>query len=242
MKNDIGDFIKTMYERPEAGRAANPHGPLVLRLDGRAFSSFTRGMKKPHDQDLANAMINTASHLVEHFKAHVGYTQSDEITLILVNNTDESEFPFGGKFQKLCSVAASLAAVKFSACLPDHAHKLPHFDCRAFGVDTMNVAADVLRWREADARRNAVLSLGQQLIGKKKILGVGTRDVADMLLKDHGASPDDYGPHFARGTYLQRVTCERTLTRQQIEKIPEKHRPHPDQTFLRSQVEVVPHF
>ena len=242
MQDKLGDFIKRFYESPETSRAANPYGPLILRIDGRAFSTFTRGMEKPHDEKLSAAMIETAKHLVEHFKAHVGYVQSDEITLILVNEGELSQFPFGGKFQKLCSVAASLAAAKFSQCLPEYAHKLPHFDCRAFGVSTMELADDVLRWRHADARRNAVLSLGQKVIGKKKIMGVGTADVARILCDEHGVLPEDLGDHYANGTFLQRITKERELTPKQLEKIPPDHRPKPGETFMRSQVETVNYF
>lgn len=240
MRDELGDIIKELYESPESSRAVNRHGPLILRLDGRAFSSFTRGMEKPVDGRLSDAMIATASHLVEHFKAHIGYTQSDEITLVFVNESELSEYPFAGKYQKLCSVAAGLASVKFALAFPDHAHKLPHFDCRAFGVPNMETAYDVLRWREKDARRNAVLSLGQRIIGKKKIIGMATRDVAQKLRAEYGETPEQYGDHFARGTYLQRITRERQLTPEQLERIPAAHRPAPDAKFLRSAVEVVP--
>lgn len=241
MRDDLGDKIKFLWEGPESARCAPRDCPLIVRLDGRTFSRVTRDLKKPIDDSFASAMQETTSHLIEAFKAHIGYTQSDEITLMLVNENPSSEFPFGGKYQKICSVFAGLATAKFiSVTTQNVAARLPHFDARAFSVPSVEDGYSVFRWREADARRNAVLSLGQTVIGKKKIMGIGTRDVADRLRVEFHQCVENYGQHFARGTYLRRVTKRIELTEDQRAKIPEKYRPDTGALFLRSMVEECP--
>lgn len=81
-KDAFGDRMKG-YESLETDRRAMTGLPLVVRVDGRSFSKFTRGMARPYDTDMANLMVETAKYLVEETNAKVGYTQSDEITLIL---------------------------------------------------------------------------------------------------------------------------------------------------------------
>ena len=103
MKEDkFGDRMK-MYENIEAQRAFMPGLPICVRIDGRAFHTFTRGMKRPYDEDMSNAMVETMKYLVEQTFACIGYTQSDEITLIL---SDAKEPLFGGRISKLTSVFA----------------------------------------------------------------------------------------------------------------------------------------
>lgn len=240
MHDLLGDYIKSNMEKPECGRAIPQTHTIMVRLDGRAFSTFTRGMEKPFDPAFAEAMIGTASHLVEHFKAEIAYVQSDEINLVLRNERPESEHPFGGKIQKICSVFAGLATAKFNMLLPARAHLLPHFDARAFGVDRYELSNAVLMWREADAIRNAILSLGQMRIGKKRVHGMGTRQVAELLRSEYNAQPLDFGEHYAYGTYLKRVTRMVPLSAEQRSKIPEAHRPPEDAVFERAFVEKVP--
>ena len=79
MSDTFGDRMK-MYEGIEAQRAFMPGLPICVRIDGRAFHTFTSGMKRPYDKAMADAMIDTMKYLVEQTNACIGYTQSDEIT------------------------------------------------------------------------------------------------------------------------------------------------------------------
>jgi tRNA(His) 5'-end guanylyltransferase len=90
--------------------------PVILRIDGKAFHSFTRGFKKPFDEILINSMQETMKYLCENIQGCVlGYTQSDEISLLLVDykNLNSSAW-FDYEVQKLCSVSASMATLAFN--------------------------------------------------------------------------------------------------------------------------------
>jgi tRNA(His) 5'-end guanylyltransferase len=97
--DDLGDRMKA-YESLETERLIDPELPLVVRLDGRAFSTFTRGMDKPFDARITEIMGAVTAHLVNQAHAIVGYTQSDEITLILESESPESVPIFGGRVFK----------------------------------------------------------------------------------------------------------------------------------------------
>ena len=132
MIDKMGDRLKQL-EGIEAGRILIPNLPICVRVDGRAFHTFTRGMKRPYDIDMSNAMIETMKYLVEKTDACLGYVQSDEISLIL---SDRKEPMFGGRIQKLTSVIASMATAKFNEVIhktfPDK--PLAEFDCRVWNV------------------------------------------------------------------------------------------------------------
>lgn len=85
MKSDsLGDRMKG-YEATETDRRFVPLRPIYARIDGRSFSRFTQGMTRPFNHKMSHAMIETTKYLVEHTHATVGYTQSDEISLVWLN-------------------------------------------------------------------------------------------------------------------------------------------------------------
>lgn len=90
--------------------------PTIIRVDGKAFHTFTRGMEKPFDRILMTTMQNTMKYLCENIQGCVfGYTQSDEITLVLTDYaTITTDAWFGYNIQKMCSVSASMATLAFS--------------------------------------------------------------------------------------------------------------------------------
>lgn len=90
--------------------------PAIIRLDGKAFHTFTKGMEKPFDPVLTQAMQETMKYLCENIQGCVlGYTQSDEITLVLTDYaTIQTDAWFGYNVQKMCSVSASMATMAFN--------------------------------------------------------------------------------------------------------------------------------
>jgi tRNA(His) guanylyltransferase len=109
--DDLGERMKT-YEAIEAARMLEAGRPIYARIDGRAFSSLTRGMKRPFDPRMTSAtMVGTASHLVRETQARIGYTQS-EINLVWLYEQPQKPL-FGNKVPKLTSILASLAAAVF---------------------------------------------------------------------------------------------------------------------------------
>lgn len=93
-----------------------PRLPVILRLDGKAFHSFTRGFKRPFDEVLISTMQDTTKYLCENIQGCVlGYTQSDEITLVLVDYKKLNSCAwFDNNIQKMCSIAASMATLAFN--------------------------------------------------------------------------------------------------------------------------------
>lgn len=119
------EFDKRMkgYER-EFSTTLNPNEPVIVRIDGRCFHTFTKGLDKPFDKFLSLTMQETMKHLCENIQGCVlGYTQSDEISLLLANYLNEKAEPFFGyRVQKLCSIIASLTTVIFYKTFYDSAY------------------------------------------------------------------------------------------------------------------------
>jgi tRNA(His) 5'-end guanylyltransferase len=114
-KDSLGDRMKSYYEAIPNTRLVR-RMPVIIRIDGKAFHTFTKGFNKPYDIVLSNAMIRTMKDLCSNIQGCVfGYTQSDEITLVLVDyNRLETSAWFDYKIQKMCSVSASMATAYFN--------------------------------------------------------------------------------------------------------------------------------
>ena len=221
MSDTFGDRMK-MYEGIEAQRAFMPGLPICVRIDGRAFHTFTRGMQRPYDKAMADAMIETMKYLVEQTFACIGYTQSDEISLII---RDDVEPLFGGRISKLTSILASMATAKFNEVI----HKtypekpLAQFDCRCWQVPNRTEAVNEILWREYDATKNSISMAARAYYSDKQLLGKNGSQKQDMLM-DKGVNWNDYPAFFKRGTYAQRKVIERPMTDEEWAKIPDKHK------------------
>ena len=240
MSNDgLGDRCKQFEER-EAARAAMRGLPLLARLDGRAFHTFTRGLTRPYDAAMSRCMIETARTLVEQTQARVAYTQSDEITLVWHEPADApTTYLFDGRWQKLGSVLAGIATARFNQLVAEHlptkAALLPHFDCRLWQVPTLADALDVFVWRERDAVKNSISMAASALYTDRELHGQSSPAKQELLFQ-RGVNWNDYPPFFKRGTYLQRRAFEQPLTDDERARIPEAHRPAPDAVFTRHAV------
>ena len=113
--DDLGTRMKTYYEQIPKTKLMR-RTPAAIRIDGKAFHTFTRGFEKPFDDVLVKSMQKTMKYLCENIQGCViGYTQSDEITLLLVDYKElNSQAWFDYEVQKMCSVAASMATMKFN--------------------------------------------------------------------------------------------------------------------------------
>jgi tRNA(His) guanylyltransferase len=238
-KDGLGDRCK-IYELAEAGRQAMRGLPLLARLDGRAFHTFTRGMKRPYEHGMSTAMIETARYLVQDMNALVGYTQSDEITLAWFESPQStSDYAFNRRFQKLASVLAGMASARFVQLVLDHlpskSSETPHFDCRVWQVPTLNDAAEVFVWREDDAVKNSITMAAGAYYSDAELDGKNS-SVKQEMLWQKGINWNDFPSFFKRGTYLQRRTFDRPLADDERARIPEAHRPPVGATFQRAQV------
>ena len=113
--DDLGIRMKTFYEQIPKTKLMR-RTPVAIRIDGKAFHTFTRGFEKPFDDILIKSMQATMKYLCENIQGCVlGYTQSDEITLILVDYKKfNSSAWFDYEVQKMCSIAASMATMAFN--------------------------------------------------------------------------------------------------------------------------------
>jgi tRNA(His) 5'-end guanylyltransferase len=125
---------------------------MVARLDGRNFTRLTKEIHQfqaPFDSQFRDYMVATVEHLMNcGFRIIYGYTQSDEISLLL----HRDEETFRRKLRKLNSVLAGEASAKLSLLLGSMAV----FDCRISQLPTLNLVVDYFRWRNEDAHRNAL--------------------------------------------------------------------------------------
>lgn len=115
VSSNLGLRMKNNYEKISQTKLTR-HIPVAIRIDGKAFHTFTKGFKKPFDEILMNSMQNTMHYLCKNIQGCVfGYTQSDEITLILIDyqNLDTAAW-FDYEVQKICSVSASMATMAFN--------------------------------------------------------------------------------------------------------------------------------
>lgn len=240
-RDALGDRCKA-FEMAEAGRKAMQGLPLLARLDGRAFHTFTRGLERPYDPRFNRLMVETTRFLVGELHALIGYTQSDEISLMWHETDPKTEMLFGGRFQKITSVVAGLASARFAQMipdlLPDKAGRVPCFDCRAWQVPTREDALEVFLWREDDATKNSVSMLTRGHYSAKEMHGQGRADQMDMLMAK-GVNWNDQPAFFKRGTYVRRRTVQRALTPDERERIPEAHRPAAGELVTRSVVDDV---
>lgn len=206
---NLGDRIKH-YEKMETSEKFMPMIPIVARLDGRSFSKFTKSMTKPFDMNMTMIMQSVTKYLVEETGATVGYTQSDEITLVFWQRDYESDVFFAGKKQKMVSVLASLATAMFVKLALQHfpnecSKRLPHFDCRVFQVPSRSEATNAVLWRVQDAVRNSISMAAHATFGHSKLQGKSTNDKLDMLLES-GINWNDYPKAWKEGSFFQRQT------------------------------------
>lgn len=237
-----------MYEAMEAGRRLLPLLPICARLDGRGFSKFTQHLQRPYDVRLTNLMVETTKYLIDETHAKIGYTQSDEISLVWLQ--DEQQLPnksqnfFDGRIQKLTSVLAAMATAYFNAHLstyiPEKAGALPVFDCRVWSVPTKEEAANTFLWRELDATKNSISMAARTMFSHSALHGVSGRNMQAMML-ERGTNWNDYPSFFKRGTFVRRKTIQRAFTADELEKLPEKHeaRKNPQLLVERSIVEKI---
>lgn len=197
------------YEVLETQRKFIPMLPVYVRLDGRSFSKFTKHFNKPYDERMSRIMQKVTKYLVKETGATIGYTQSDEISLILYSDDIKSDIFFSYKVQKLVSIIASMCTVKFFQELvkefPEAIDwKLPSFDCRIYQVPNKVEAMNCILWRTKDAIRNSLSMLAQYYFSHKSLLGKNQTDIHNML-HSIGINWANEPKFFKEGSFFKRV-------------------------------------
>lgn len=230
-KDSLGDRMK-QYEYVTRNYLTRKL-PVIIRIDGKAFHSFTRGFKKPFDEVFVKSMQNTMKYLCENIQGCVlGYTQSDEITLVLVDyQSREASAWFDNNIQKMVSVSASMATMAFNRSFVNECHKWfednvdfhelildvdenvknlfnaytkacekgAMFDSRVFTIPKEEVVNTII-WRQQDATRNSIQSVGQANFSHNQLHGKNCSDIQDMLMLEKNINWNDYPTHLKRGS------------------------------------------
>ena len=228
-KDSLGDRMKENYEN-RAKTYLVRRMPVIIRLDGKAFHTFTKGFKKPYDEIFHNTMNATMKYLCENIQGcKLGYTQSDEITLLLTDyDTLDTDAWFDNNVQKICSVSASMATMAFNKFLNEYytealfelncpitadeymttlKNKLNSamFDSRCFNIPEDEVT-NCFIWRQQDATRNAIQMLGQCNFSHKELQNKSCNDIQDMLMLQKGINFNDMPTEFKRGVCCVKET------------------------------------
>lgn len=230
----LGNELKAQ-ERAEAGRKLVSDQPIMVRLDGKAFHTYTKGLKRPFDENLSHAMRDTTAWLVEQTHAKIGYTQSDEITLVFFGEGAALEQAmFDGKVQKLTSVLASMCTAKFNQLaqtnIPEKKDTFAYFDARVWNVPDMETVAKVFFWREEDAVKNSITMAASAIYSHKQLHGIGSQEKIKMMA-DKGVDYYAYPAFFQRGSYFGRSL--------RFEEISDEHKAfqkNGDTHYLRSHI------
>lgn len=185
--------------------------PVIIRVDGKAFHTFTRGFEKPFDEVLEKTMKDTMKYLCENIQGAVlGYTQSDEITIVVIDYQQEnSDAWFGYNLQKMASVAAAYATLEFNRRFKTYfddwkfEQGYPNalwdgnttsqywhyinaiengavFDARAFSLPQFEVV-NCLIWRQLDAVRNSIQAVGQANFPHKELQSLNCDQIKEKL-------------------------------------------------------------
>ena len=221
----LGDRVKQLYEKAETSQKFVPLLPIYCRIDGRSFSKFTKGMAKPYEERMSRVMQEVTKFLVKETSARVGYTQSDEISLLFYVDDIRSSIFFDGKKQKMVSVLAAAASAKFmqvaSAQIPEFVQdKVPMFDARVFNVPNKTEAMNCFLWRVQDAVKNSISMAARSVFSHREVNNKNQSQMLDMLL-EKGINWNDYPKFFKEGSFFQRIQYEKEpgVIRSRIDEI-----------------------
>ncbi len=194
-KELLGDLIKgyennTNYTLPK-------RTPLIVRIDGKAFHSFTKGFEKPFDEIFIEAMQLTMFDLCKNITGcQFGFVESDEISLLIYETNPEADNWFANRVQKICSITSSMATLYFNKHFreltsnyseqekPKHYFALKNkeaiFDSRVFVIPE-SVINPYFVWRQNDCTRNSILGLSQKYFSHKQIQGFKCGELQNKL-------------------------------------------------------------
>lgn len=207
-KTSLGDRMKG-YENIER-RYLPKRAPVIIRIDGAHFHTVTRGCERPFDKAFRDAMNYTMFDLCRNIMgAKLGYTQSDEISLLLTDDdTIETQGWFDKNLQKIVSTSAAMTTLYFNRYWSSE--NGAYFDSRAFVLPREEVM-NYFEWRQQDCVRNSIQSVGQAYFSHKQLNGKSCGDIQNMLFTEHGVNWNDYAPSVKRGVCARKVDGVWTL-------------------------------
>ena len=242
-KTAFGDRMKG-YEKRESARRCMPGLPICARIDGKRFSRWTAGLERPYDVRLSELMVETTRELVRETQALLGYTQSDEISLVFHADGPKHQLFLDGRIQKLASVLASMTTARFNALaqtrIPERADQPALFDCRVWAVPSRTEAANTFLWRERDATKNSISMAARHYYDHADLHHRSSSELQELLFA-RGVNWNDYPPFFKRGSFVRHEVIERKLAIEELDQLPPLHDAHraPDLLVRRGAIVVM---
>lgn len=226
-----------------------PTKHIIIRIDGHHFSKYTKGLNKPYDNILSRAMIETTKDLLERFDAYTGYTQSDEITLFLPSLKDVTvdnrkkkthkihkriredwTHSFGGRTQKIASLAASFTTMSFNKHFTKLVREVDddmmddtylwkvsekvgnaYFDARVFGVDSDDEVVNSFLWRYRDCIKNSKSMFAQSVCSHKQLLNLTGEQQITKALEVSGKDWNDVKECYKYGVFVKKELYEKKI-------------------------------
>lgn len=235
MKDDLGDRMKSYYE--DRTRVSLPRRTFtIIRIDGKAFHTYTRGLTRPFDKALIDDMDETTKFLCESIQGvKFGYVQSDEISLLLTDfDKNTTDAWFDGNIQKMASISASMATGRFNELrqvryLQEMLNEeksnikqtLAFFDSRVFTIPSEEEVINYFIWRQQDATRNSISSVAQSMYSHKELNGKTTDQMQEMIFLG-GKNWNDFPIGQKRGRSLAKRIKLVPVSKQAAEKAKDK--------------------
>jgi len=220
-KDEIGTRIKEFYENRT--RILLPRRTYtIIRVDGKAFKTYTKGLPRPFDNGLMQDMDETAKYLCKNIQgAKIGFVQSDEISILMTDfATHQTDAWFDGNIQKIVSVASSMATAKFNQLrlirdfttfgseftsegigLMIGDTRLAEFDARTFTIPSKTEVMNYFIWRQQDTVRNSISSVAQTLYSSKELHGKNMSEQQEMIFQK-GQNWNDFTSQEKRGRFV----------------------------------------
>jgi len=237
MNDELGNRMKNFYENRT--RYLLPRRTYtIIRIDGKAFHTYTRGLKQPFDAGLIEDMNETAQYLCKNIQgAKFAFVQSDEISILLTDfETIATDAWFDGNIQKIASVSASMATAKFnhlrmSRIIKDSTKlekdglisirpiendllrmKLAEFDSRLYSIPSKIEVKNYFIWRQADCVRNSIQSVAQSLYSHSELNNKNTKQMQEMIWQK-GINWNNYDSTLKRGRFVIKESYEKVVER-----------------------------
>lgn len=224
VKDALGTRMKEFYENRT--RFFLPRRTFtIIRIDGKAFHTYTNGLERPFDMNLIEDMDETACYLCKNIQgAKLAFVQSDEISILLTDfDKIETDAWFDGNIQKMASISASMATAKFNQLRQIRyiinkynddttnityrwlelfeKNKLAEFDSRVFTIPALVEVENYFIWRQQDTTRNSISSVAQYLYSTNELRNKSTNEMQEMCFQK-GINWNDYPAKLKRGRLI----------------------------------------
>jgi tRNA(His) guanylyltransferase len=222
-KDSLGDRIKRHFEH-RCRHFLPRRSYVIIRIDGRAFHTFTRHCKRPFDEELIGDMNATSIALCDKITgAQFAFVQSDEVSALVTDfQSSHTEAWFDNSQSKTESLSASIATAAFnksrmirlagrSGPRVLETEEWAEFDSRAFLVPDVNEVANVFIWRQQDASRNSVQMVAQAHFSHHELEGKSTDQMQERLWQERGINWNDFDGQLKRGRFVEKQTHARTV-------------------------------